>query len=59
MSLRSSDNSMCQIPAEDYEVDRAFRHKYFTPTIYLNDIGMLRLARFVDYNGGLSSEYTI
>jgi len=25
MSLRSSDNSMCQIPAEDYEVDRAFR----------------------------------
>nr|XP_016923390.2 serine protease grass isoform X1 [Drosophila suzukii] len=50
MSLRSSDNSMCQIPAEDYEVDRAFRHKYFTPTIFLNDIGMLRLARFVDYN---------
>ncbi|XP_017008973.3 serine protease grass [Drosophila takahashii] len=50
MSLSSSDNSMCQLGAEDYEVDRAFKHKYFTPTIYLNDIAMLRLARSVEYN---------
>nr|NP_001247121.1 uncharacterized protein Dmel_CG43335 [Drosophila melanogaster]AFH06439.1 uncharacterized protein Dmel_CG43335 [Drosophila melanogaster] len=47
--LTRSDGSMCQITAEDYSVSMAIKHKYFTPSIMLNDIAMIRLARTVKF----------
>ncbi|XP_017083585.2 serine protease easter [Drosophila eugracilis] len=49
-NLRPSGFMMCQPAAEDYEIARAIRHKYYTPSIALNDIAMLRLARSVEYS---------
>ncbi|EDW42023.1 GM24243 [Drosophila sechellia] len=48
--LPRSAGSMCQITAEDYSVSMVINHKYFTPSIMLNDIAMIRLARTVKFN---------
>ncbi|XP_043651416.1 serine protease grass [Drosophila teissieri] len=47
--LARSAGSMCQILAEDYPVSIAINHKFFTPSIVLNDIGLLKLARSVKF----------
>ncbi|XP_017053375.1 CLIP domain-containing serine protease B15 [Drosophila ficusphila] len=46
----SSSGLMCELPAEDYLVEHAIKHKYFTADIGLNDIGILRLGKLVTYN---------
>uniref|UniRef100_A0A6P4E5A8 Serine protease easter-like n=1 Tax=Drosophila rhopaloa TaxID=1041015 RepID=A0A6P4E5A8_DRORH len=50
ISLVTRGKSSCQLPAEDYMVDLGIMHKYFIRDIFLNDIAILRLARFVEYN---------
>ncbi|XP_017119281.1 serine protease grass [Drosophila elegans] len=50
ISLASSGYPTCLLPAEDYNVDLGIRHKYFTRDVFLNDIALLRLAKFVEYN---------
>ncbi|XP_016996595.2 melanization protease 1 [Drosophila takahashii] len=43
------ENRRCQGDAEEYEVDMAFRHTKYKPSEHLNDIGLLRLERRVEY----------
>ncbi|XP_039495154.1 kallikrein-4 [Drosophila santomea] len=47
--LARSSASMCQIPAEDYPVSIAIKHKFYTRSILLNDIGLIKLGRSVKF----------
>ncbi|XP_002034010.2 melanization protease 1 [Drosophila sechellia] len=42
-------NHMCQEPFQEYNVDLAFRHRFYNANDQTNDIGMLRLGRRVEY----------
>ncbi|KAH8348084.1 hypothetical protein KR084_003875 [Drosophila pseudotakahashii] len=42
-------NRRCQGDSQEYAVDMAFRHTNYKPSEHLNDIGLLRLDRRVEY----------
>ncbi|KAH8262274.1 hypothetical protein KR038_005351 [Drosophila bunnanda] len=44
-------DNLCMAPAEEYDVNLAFRHKFYDSVQHTNDIGMLRLDRRVTYKG--------
>ncbi|EDW56638.1 serine protease grass [Drosophila sechellia] len=50
-SLTSIDcnGSNCLPPSEDFEIDLAFRHRGYSRTNKIHDIGLLRLAKSVEY----------
>lgn len=52
-SLTSIDcnGSHCLPPSEDFEIDVAFRHGGYSRTNRIHDIGLLRLAKSVEYKG--------
>jgi len=49
----------CQGDAQEYEVDMAFKHKFYEASTHANDIGMLRLDKRVKYLGRSSQKQTV